>query len=69
MSTISKLAALCFVAVVAFYLVTEHLQHSLGALPYVLLLLCPFMHFFMHRGHHHGPPSPPSQEGDPHARH
>jgi hypothetical protein len=29
----------------------------LGALPYLLLLACPLMHLFMHRGqgnHHHG---------------
>jgi hypothetical protein len=31
----------------------------LGALPYVLLLLCPIVHLFMHRGHggHDGHPS------------
>lgn len=25
----------------------------LAALPYLLLVLCPAMHLFMHRGHHH----------------
>lgn len=43
------------VAVGSFYLVTEHTAHVLGALPYLILLACPLMHAFMHRGHgHHG---------------
>lgn len=45
-----------FIAVAAFFLLTEHRAHLLGALPYLLLLACPFMHMFMHggHGHHHG---------------
>lgn len=43
------------VAVGGFYLVTEHTAHFFGALPYLLLLACPVMHVFMHRGQgHHG---------------
>jgi hypothetical protein len=34
-----------------FYLVTEHRAHLFGALPYLFVLACPLMHFFMHRGH------------------
>lgn len=41
-------------AIVAFFLVTEHTAHVLGALPYLLLLACPVMHLLMHRGHRHG---------------
>lgn len=37
-----------------FYLFTEHTAHVFGALPYVLVLACPLMHVFMHRGHHGG---------------
>lgn len=57
-----RIAASCvLVAVVAFYLLTEHLQHTLGALPYVVLLLCPLLHVFMHRGHGgHGGAAPHS---------
>jgi hypothetical protein len=40
--------------VLGFYLVTEHRAHLLGVLPYLLLLACPLMHVFMHRGHHGG---------------
>ena len=45
-----------FLAIAAFFLWTEHRAHVMGALPYVLLLLCPLMHLFMHRKHsgHHG---------------
>lgn len=50
-----RIAAAGFFGIVAFYLLTEHLQHTLGALPYLVFLLCPLMHFFMHRGHGSGP--------------
>ena len=43
---------LCFfLGVATFFLWEEHRAHILGALPYVLLLLCPIVHLFMHRGH------------------
>jgi hypothetical protein len=38
-------------AVAAVFLVGEHRAHLLGALPFVLILACPLMHVFMHRGH------------------
>lgn len=43
--------------VAGYFLLTEHLAHVVGALPYLFLLACPLMHFFMHggHGHHHGP--------------
>jgi hypothetical protein len=39
------------VTVAAFFLWTEHRAHLLGVLPYLIFLLCPLSHFFMHRGH------------------
>ena len=42
---------LVFLAIVAFFLFTEHRAHLFGILPYLLLLACPLMHFFMHGGH------------------
>jgi hypothetical protein len=36
----------------AAYLFTEHPQHSLPYLPYLLLAACPLMHFFHHGRHH-----------------
>lgn len=47
------LALLVVLAVGGFYLVTEHTAHLLGVLPYLLILACPLMHVFMHRGHRH----------------
>lgn len=41
-------------AVAACYLLTEHLPHVLGALPYLLILACPLTHLFMHLGHGRG---------------
>lgn len=40
--------------VVAFYLIREHWTHLGQTWPYLLLLLCPAMHLFMHGGHGHG---------------
>jgi len=40
-----------FLAIIGFFLFTEHRAHLFGNLPYLLLLACPFMHFFMHGGH------------------
>ena len=45
------LALLAFLAIAVFFLVTEHTAHFFGVLPYLLLLLCPLLHLFMHRGH------------------
>jgi len=46
-----------FLAIAAFFLWEEHRAHILGFLPYGLLLLCPIIHLFMHRGHGaHGTP-------------
>lgn len=45
-----------------FYLVTEHTAHVLGFVPYLLVLACPLMHLFMHRGHHGGHGAPRSGE-------
>jgi hypothetical protein len=45
------LVLLGFLALAAFYLLTEHTAHLFGVLPYALLLLCPLLHLFMHGGH------------------
>lgn len=55
-------------AVAAFFLLTEHRAHLFGALPYLLLLACPLMHVFMHRGHgahgHHESPKQPQGDAE-----
>lgn len=45
------LTLLGFIGIAAFFLFTEHRAHVLGALPYILLLLCPLLHVFGHSGH------------------
>lgn len=40
-----------FAAIALFYLISEHRAHLFGVLPYLLLLACPLMHFFMHGQH------------------
>jgi len=45
------LALLGFLTIAAFFLLTEHRAHVFGVVPYLLLLACPIMHFFMHGGH------------------
>jgi hypothetical protein len=54
--------AVCLaLAAVGLYLLVTHTGHALSALPYVLLLACPLLHFFGHghgHGHHHDRGSP-----------
>lgn len=46
-----RLAFLAFAVVGGYFLWTEHRAHVVQALPYLILLLCPLMHIFMHGGH------------------
>lgn len=41
------------VALLLLYLWDQHRGHILGVLPYLIILICPLMHLFMHRGHDH----------------
>ncbi len=44
----------CLLAAIAvFFLWEEHKAHILGVLTWSLLLACPLIHLFMHRGHGH----------------
>ena len=42
-----------FLVVTLLFFWTDHRQHLLGALPYLLLAACPIIHLFMHRSHRH----------------
>ena len=46
-----NVALILLIIIGGFFLWAEHKAHIMGALPYLILLLCPLMHFFMHRGH------------------
>ena len=59
-----KIGWIVFAVIAAFYLLSEHRAHLLGALPFLLLLACPLMHLFMHGGHGghgHGNDKPPDK--------
>jgi len=48
------LVLMAFLAIAGYFLWTEHRAHVIGALswlPWLLLLACPLLHVFMHRGH------------------
>jgi hypothetical protein len=45
------LVLIAFLAITGFLLGEEHKAHLLGAFPFILLLFCPLLHVFMHRGH------------------
>lgn len=39
------------IGIIVYFLITEHLAHLAGFLPFSLLFICIFMHLFMHGGH------------------
>lgn len=47
------LAALGLIGAASYFLLVEHRQHLFEWLPFLILALCPLMHFFMHGGHGH----------------
>jgi hypothetical protein len=47
------IVCLGFLVVGGFFLMMEHTAHIFGVLPWLLILACPLMHLFMHRGHGH----------------
>jgi hypothetical protein len=63
------LGACLFSAIAVFFLWEEHQAHFLGALPYLLLLACPFMHLFMHHGHGHDHGRVEDSEHEGHSHH
>lgn len=58
----SKWVFILFALIALFFLVSEHRAHLFGALPFLLLLACPLLHFFHGHGHHHGDDHRPADE-------
>jgi len=50
-STPTGWAALGLIAAASYFLLVEHRQHFFQYLPFLILLLCPLMHIFMHGSH------------------
>lgn len=46
-----KIVLVLFLAIAAYFLVTEHNAHVVSVLPWLLLFAVPFLHLFMHGGH------------------
>lgn len=49
MNSLRRLVLYAFLAVLGFFLVTEHRAHVFGILPYLLLFACPLFHLLLHR--------------------
>lgn len=59
--------SLCMLGAVALiWLWRDHPEHIFRVLPYLLLLACPLIHLFMHRGHGHGGGNPGGTENEDH---
>ncbi len=52
--TSKGLAAMGLIGAASYFLFMEHREHLFQFLPYLILLLCPLMHIFMHGSHGHG---------------
>lgn len=45
------LITLILIGAALYFIFVEHAAHILPYLPYLIILLCPLMHIFMHKGH------------------
>ena len=46
-----NIALWVFIAIISYFLITEHWAHIVPYLPWLLLAACPLMHVFMHGSH------------------
>lgn len=49
--SMATIVLVAFLAIFGVFLILEHPDHLLSWLPFLIILLCPAMHIFMHRGH------------------
>lgn len=49
--TSAGMVAICFFIIAGYFLIREHGAHIGGNWIWLILLLCPLMHVFMHGGH------------------
>ncbi|MBG57811.1 MAG: hypothetical protein CMK46_05920 [Porticoccus sp.] len=50
-TSLHGLATLTLIGTALYFLFVEHGVHVLPYLPFLIILLCPLMHLFMHKGH------------------
>ncbi|WP_409525613.1 DUF2933 domain-containing protein [Nitrincola sp. MINF-07-Sa-05] len=50
-TSLHGLATLIMIGAALYFLFVEHGAHLLPYLPFLIILLCPLMHIFMHKGH------------------
>jgi len=50
-TSLHGLATLAMVGAALYFLLVEHSAHTLPYLPFLIILMCPLMHLFMHKGH------------------
>ncbi|MFC3101430.1 DUF2933 domain-containing protein [Altererythrobacter lauratis] len=62
---IASIVLVGFLLIAGFFLILEHRAHLLGWLPFLIILLCPLMHIFMHRGHAGHGAAPETPQGEP----
>ncbi len=65
----SSLVLVGFLVIAGFFLVTEHRAHLFGIWPFLLLLSCPLLHFFMHGSHGAHGGEDRTRPDDPHTGH
>lgn len=65
--TFMRIVMYTTIAIIVFYLVTEHRAHLAGLWPFSFLFFCLLMHLFMHGGH--GGHGGDDQSGGGHAGH
>lgn len=53
-TSLHGVATLLLIGGALYFIFVEHGEHALPYLPFMIILLCPLMHIFMHRGHDHG---------------
>lgn len=68
---VANIVLVHFLVAAGFFLILEHRAHLLGWLPFLIVLLCPLMHIFMHRNHggHGGSAQVPEGEQGQRPRH
>jgi hypothetical protein len=50
-TSLHGLASLALIGAALYFLLVEHGAHTLPYLPFLIILMCPLMHLFMHKGH------------------